>query len=124
MKTGITRRAFLNVAAAAGVASNIEVKESTSANAGATKSRYESEVPDTLDLAERAAFSVNALTGAADPEHNYETYQSTHLDHRPPYMNHTWGGPCLQKPIQALPMMRIMSGSTLRAEYDARMVAG
>ena len=30
--------------------------------------RYPATVPDTLDLAERAALAVNALTGAADPK--------------------------------------------------------
>jgi hypothetical protein len=95
------------------------------AAARANESRSESEVPNTLELADRAALSVNALTGAVDTANpDYETYQSGHIDHHPPYMNHRWGGPCLQKPVHALPMMRIMSGSKLHADYDQKMMEG
>ena len=87
-----------------------------------SEARYDATVPDTLDLAERAALSVNALTGAADPDHNYETYHGGHLDHTTPYMSHRAGGPCMMKPVHALPLMRIMSGSTQNADYDAKMM--
>jgi len=33
---------------------------------------YKAIVPDTLDLAERAEFAINALTGMIMPEHDYE----------------------------------------------------
>ena len=36
--------------------------------------RYEATVPDTLDLADRAEVSLRVLTGALDPELNYELY--------------------------------------------------
>ena len=84
--------------------------------------QYEDWVPETLDLAERARISVNALTGAADPAFRWETDQTTHLDHRPPYMSWRANGPCLQKPIHALPMMRVMSGSTQNSDVDMKMV--
>jgi hypothetical protein len=85
---------------------------------------YLATVPDTLDLAERAALAVNALIGAAECEKGFcETIQTSHLDHRPPYMNLRYNGPCLQKPVHALPMMRVMSGSTQNADMDARMMA-
>ena len=83
---------------------------------------YEATVPGTLDLAERAALSVNALTGSADPDHWYETYHGGHLDHTTPYMSHRAGGPCMMKPVHALPLMRIMSGSTQNADYDGRLM--
>src|SRR5437763_2359304 len=36
--------------------------------------RYEASVPDTLDLAERAEWGLNALTGCTDPHAAYEIY--------------------------------------------------
>jgi hypothetical protein len=66
--------------------------------------------------------AANALTGAADPQHGYETYQGGHLDQRPPYLTHGFGGPCMQKPVHALPMMRVMSGATLNHEFDNQMM--
>ena len=38
---------------------------------------YESEVPDTLDLADRASLAMNHLTGMVDPTQDYEIYIST-----------------------------------------------
>jgi hypothetical protein len=123
MTNRFTRREFLQTGATAAMASSIGVGKSSAEKAEVGGSRHESEVPDTLDLAERAALSVNALTGAADPEHDFETYLTAHLDQRPPYMKYLWANEvCLQKPIQALPMMRVMSGSTLRTAYDLKMV--
>ena len=84
--------------------------------------RYCAEVPDTLDLAERAALAINALTGAADERFFHETCQCSHLDRNPPYMNWGVNGPCLQKPVHALPLMRAMSGSTQNADIDVEMV--
>ena len=37
--------------------------------------KYKDEVPDTLDLAERAGLAINSLMGMAYPEHMCETYQ-------------------------------------------------
>src|SRR5690242_2293561 len=36
--------------------------------------RYEATVPDTLDLAERAEWGLNALTGCTDPHADSEIY--------------------------------------------------
>ena len=85
-------------------------------------SSNETEVPDTLDLAHRATLAVNSLTGSADPNRNYESFLCAHLDHRPAYFSHRAGGPCLAKPVHALPMMRIMSGSAVRADHDLKML--
>jgi len=86
------------------------------------ESKYESEVPDTLDLAERAGYSVNALTGAAEPDFGYETPEAAHLDHNPPYMSWRNGGSVLQRPIETLPRVRAMSGSTYNQELDIKIV--
>jgi hypothetical protein len=41
-----------------------------------TGQRYKAVVPDTLDLAERAEWGANALTGCADPHADFEIYRS------------------------------------------------
>lgn len=121
MKDDVTRRDFLKVGTTAALGSRF------AGGAGVrhheeTPARFEVEVPDTLDLAERGGFAVNALTGAACPEHGYESYHGGHFDHRPPYLSLRTNGPCMQKAVHALPMMRVMSGSTLRHEYDLKMM--
>jgi hypothetical protein len=63
MENEITRRAFLKTGTAAVATGSFHVTPLKSTDIG--KSQYEAEVPDTLDLAKRAALSVNALTGAA-----------------------------------------------------------
>jgi len=78
-------------------------------------------VPDTLDLVDRAALSINALTGAADPQRNYETYLSGHLVFRPANMSNL-NGMCGAKPVHALPCLRVMSGSKHNQDYDAKML--
>jgi DUF1680 family protein len=75
-----------------------------------------------LDLAERARLSVNALTGAAEPDFGYETPESGHLDVRPPYMSWRNGGSVLQRPIETLPRVRAMSGSTQNLDLDMKIV--
>ena len=113
MSNQMTRREILKASAVAAVAGSVqqEVWGEPKVDVSGAQ-RYEAEVPDTLDLAERAGFSVNALTGAADPEHGYDAYFSGHLGDRPPYMSHGHCGTCTEKPVHALPMMRVMSGSS------------
>lgn len=84
---------------------------------------YEAVVPDTLDLTERAALAINALTGTADAEHGYEAYLTANLGTHPAYMSHMGGGGVLQgKSIEALAMMRTMSGSRVNLDVDRKMV--
>ena len=99
MKNEITRRAFLKAGSAAAIAGGVVVGTPEGQGKQGSSTKYEAEVPDTLDLAERAALSVNSLTGAANPERGYETYLTNHLDHRPPYMKHMRPGVCLQIPL-------------------------
>ncbi len=80
-------------------------------------------MPDTLDLAARAGLAVNGLSGAAECAiASCESIQTAHLDHNPPYLNLKWNGPCLQKPVHALPLLRVMSGSEQNAELDIQML--
>jgi len=90
---------------------------------GGKSERYEATVPDTLDLAERARLAINGLSGVAECEKaSGETIQTAHLDHNPPYMNLRRNGPCLQKPVHALPLLRAMSGSSQNADIEEKMV--
>src|SRR5262245_4291523 len=84
--------------------------------------RYEATVPDTLDLAERARLSVNALTGLVDTEHYYDTYHCAHIDFNPAEMSHRWGAQNQSKIVHALALMRVMSGSTQNDDYDRHML--
>ena len=80
------------------------------------------EVPDTLDLAERGGLAVHGLTGAVDCRNDlFESYHVAHMDQNPPFMTHYWGGPVCQRPVQALPLLRTMSGSTENGDYDRQM---
>ena len=64
----LDRRDFvkLGAATAAGAGALVSCSRGEKESAPPTASTYEAEVPDTLDLAERARLSVNSLTGAAD----------------------------------------------------------
>ena len=82
--------------------------------------RYEALVPDTLDLQERAALAVNVLTRATDPDADYEQYFGVRFRHNPPMMQHNYSDQCQNKFMEALPLMRINTGSDLNSEVDRR----
>lgn len=82
--------------------------------------RYEAQVPDTLDLAERAALAVNGLTGPTNPDADYELYWLASFGNNPPYMSHDWNDHVQIKFHEALPLMRLASGSHLNEEVDQR----
>src|SRR4051812_29954316 len=86
---------------------------------------YEAELPETLDLAERARIAINGLTRGVDPEHDYEHYFLTLFMKDPPEMWHTGSGDmscCNPKWSESLPMMRIMSGSKLNVDVEQKMM--
>jgi DUF1680 family protein len=122
MNSKITRRGFLQGGGAAAIAISGVVGSPGRNAEGAAGVRYQAEMPDTLDLAESARYSVNALTGAAEPDFGYETPEAAHLDQRPPYMSWRNGGSVLQRPIETLPRVRAMSGSTYNQELDMKIV--
>ena len=82
--------------------------------------RYEALIPDTLDLQERAALAVNVLTRATDPEADYEMYFSVDIRRNPPMMDHNFSDICIMKFMEALPLMRLVSGSQDNLEVDRR----
>ena len=118
------RRMFLKAAATSAAVGAAGLGAARTLRAAAAEDRktdrYKAVVPNTLDLAERAALAVNALTGAVDPNRKYETAHCASMYHRPAYFSYKGGAGCHPKVVQVLPMMRIISGSTLRADYDER----
>lgn len=82
--------------------------------------RYEQIVPDTLDLYERAMYSVNVLTNATDPDADYEIYMSVAFRTNPPVMWHTSSDFCTMKFMEALPLMRLITGSEENLHVERR----
>jgi len=88
---------------------------------------YDANVPETLDLAERAKLSVQGLTGFLDPNNNYSTYCHSYFNANPAYMTRHWGGgisPNWGKAIEALVLARNMCGSTLNLEIEHSSIEG
>ena len=80
---------------------------------------YKATVPDTLDLADRARCSINALIGNTEPREYYGVYQVIYLDKTPPKKDAlTWN--ITPKNSRTLPLMRTMSGSDERLEAETR----
>jgi hypothetical protein len=86
--------------------------------------RYEANVADTLDLAERARVALHGLAGSLDPEGIHEMYFIMGLGCRPPFMyKDTTGWPTNNpKFAESFPMMRVMSGSDHAVGLEADMM--
>ena len=82
--------------------------------------RYESIVPDTLDLAERSRLALNVLIKTPEPDRGYYGYQNYNYFSNPQYL----AGPpgCMSKYLEAIPMMRIMCGSDLNYGMEMDML--
>lgn len=83
--------------------------------------RYQALVPDTLDLAGRAALAVHGIGGSIDPD-LLKMYGLIGYCAPRPYMNH-WASAdvtCDTKFGESLPMMRVMSGSDEHLELESR----
>src|SRR5205809_992795 len=74
---------------------------------------YEATIPDTLDIQERCALAVNGLTGPTDADKGYLLYFSVNFSSNPPIMTHLAADVCQTKFMEALPLMRLASGSDL-----------
>jgi hypothetical protein len=82
--------------------------------------RYEALVPDTLDLQERAALGVHGLTAPTDPAADYEIYVYASFAAHPPLLQHDNGDRVQAKFMEALPLLRLMSGSDLNGHVEAK----
>lgn len=82
--------------------------------------RYRASVPDTLDLAERAALAINSLGGVIDPASHYQMYFLVRYAVKTPYMqHHSADTTCDPKLAESFAMMRLMCGSDQYAEIEA-----
>src|SRR5262245_58934246 len=82
--------------------------------------RYEALVPDTLDLAERAGWGVNALTECSDPHADHEIYGNTYWRNNPPWLQHDFSDHGQPRFMESLPLMRLASGSTRNAAVERK----
>ncbi len=81
-------------------------------------------VPATLDLTENARLAINGLLGSMDAERDYEPYFLTFFDVHPAYTIHWSSMPSgvLPKYLEALPLMRAMSGSRELEDVEQAML--
>ncbi|MCE9616432.1 MAG: hypothetical protein K8T26_19335 [Lentisphaerae bacterium] len=87
--------------------------------------RYAATVPDTLDLAGRAALAIHGFGGTLDPALDYLPFGQVSYARRQPFMDH-WASAdigCGAKLCESFPMMRAMSGSTQYLDEEAGMQA-
>lgn len=77
-------------------------------------------VPDTLDLAERAALAINGLGGVIDTKLGHHMFFTVMYQDRQPYLAHlaSADSTCDPKFAQSLPMLRLMSGSTQHTDVE------
>ena len=85
--------------------------------------RYEVMVPYTLDIQKRATLAINGLTGPLDPEKDYMLYSGTNFQTNPPIMFHRAADVCVTKFEEALPLLRLVSGSSLNDHVDPAWMA-
>lgn len=84
---------------------------------------YEATVPATLDLAERGRLALNALTSMLNPNCDQELYFAVYHMTDPPAMVHgdsdlnTMG-----KYLEAIPLVRTMSGSSQNIDIEAGLM--
>ncbi len=86
---------------------------------------FGAEVPDTLDLAERARLGLNYFSNITDPNLDYEMYFGGDFDQTNPpslYAHVTSLGACQCKAMEAMCFERLMSGSQQELEREARML--
>ena len=82
--------------------------------------RYESLVPDTLDIADRADFAIHGLSNMADPEWDYEIWIEALLRRNPPVLLHNFHDLNVAGDgfIEALTLMRAITDNNLNTDVD------
>ena len=84
--------------------------------------RYEAQVPDTLDLTDRAVFAINAYTRMLDPAMDYRMIGNVNFVRKPPVLINTGPYDCTSKQLESLLLMRIMSGSRYNIDLDNKLM--
>src|SRR5262249_16561920 len=85
---------------------------------------WEAMAPDTLDLAEHARLGLNSLLGSLDPAADFDPYFLTFFMTQPPYMLH-WSSMysgVLPKYVEAIPLLRLASGSDQDRDLEQAML--
>lgn len=84
-------------------------------------SRYTDTIPDTLDIAERAELCINTMTSITDGNADDEVYWLATFYQNPPVMRHDFSDwvQSVEGMMEALPLMRVATGSTKNIEVDA-----
>lgn len=123
----MNRRTFIKTLAVV-TATTVELVKSDSSCCQAASRDNASEkhdrqmIPDTLDLAAHGRMGINGILGSLNPELDYECVFLNILDTHPAYMLH-WSSMVsgvMPKYIEALPLLRLMSGS----DQDQNIEAG
>lgn len=84
---------------------------------------YKALVPATLDLAERARLSINALTSMINPNCDYEMYFTVYHMANPPAMCHNGSDlNTIGKFLEVLPLLRTMCGSEQNLDVEFGML--
>lgn len=86
--------------------------------------RYPAEIPDTIDLVDHANYALNMGTRLWAPEWGYEILNGVDLKKNPPVFSLGSGGLLTEsaKIVEALPMLRVMTGSTFNIDMDANAI--
>ncbi len=88
--------------------------------------RYEADVPDTLDLADRMALAINALTNAWYPEEKWALCLYVSFSRRPAelFPSHVTDAYLNMPPkfLEALALCRLASGSTKNLDVDLEVL--
>lgn len=84
--------------------------------------RYEALVPDTFDLAERAALAIHAMTEGLSPACDHEAFWHSDLLDIPERMDHNYSDDVRIKYFQALPYLRLMSGSAQHLDREREVL--
>ena len=92
---------------------------------------YETTVPDTLDLSERARLAVNALTEFLNAESGYSPYGHAFFKVQPPYMSERMYAPTMDagaanwgKVMEALVLMRSVCGENQNLDIESKSLKG
>ena len=78
---------------------------------------YQDTVPDTTDLAEMSKLAVNVLTCDTDRGQDYEQYFSVYMGN-PLRMAHNFSDWCTPKYMEALALLRVVTGSGYMTQVD------
>ena len=78
---------------------------------------YEDLVPDTTDVAEMSKLAINVLTCDTDRLQDHEQYFSVYMGN-PLRMAHNFSDWCTPKYVEALALLRIVTGSTYMTQVD------